>query len=234
MQPELVLTEGAGGFALVAAGRIAAEMNRIVNGRGICTVAVSGGDTPRPVYEKLASEEFSLQIPWNKTHLLFSDERCVPPEDSASNYRMVYETLLGNGRLSPAGIERIRGEEENRQEAAREYENRLPAELDLLLLGMGVDGHTASLFPGSPALDETTRRVLPVEGPISPRFRITITRPVIETARSIIVLVAGEAKAEMVARAIEGPYDPRKIPAQLALGGTWILDRAAAGRLTAK
>ncbi len=118
--------------------------------------------------------------------------------------------------------------------AAREYERSLPPRLDVLLLGMGRDGHTASLFPGSAALDERRRLVLPVLGPKPPAERLTITPPVIEAARRVAVIATGEDKAAMVARAIEGPLAPKAVPVQLARRGCWFLDQAAAARLTAR
>lgn len=166
------------------------------------SIALAGGTTPRAVYARLA-------LPWAEINFYFSDERAVPPDHPESNFRMARE-LLPAARL-------------HRMESAEEYARILPEPLDLLYLGMGEDGHTASLFPGSPALEET-RRVVAVRGP----DRITITPPVIASARALLVVATGAAKAAMVRRAREGPWDPRAVPAQLARHGTWIVDRAAA------
>ena len=128
----------------------------------------------------------------------------------------------------------MEAERPDREAAARDYERSLPARLDVLVLGIGPDGHTASLFPGSAALDERQRRVVPVTGAKAPAERLTITPPVIEAARQVAVIASGEDKAAMVARAIEGPLAPKAVPAQLARRGFWFLDEAAAARLTAQ
>jgi 6-phosphogluconolactonase len=121
----------------------------------------------------------------------------------------------------------MEGERADRDAAARDYEKWLPDPIDLVLLGIGDDAHTASLFPGSPALDERARRVVPSEGPKPPIHRLTITPPVIEKARDVLMLVAGASKAAAVKRALEGPWDPKQVPSQLARRGTWIIDPAA-------
>lgn len=125
----------------------------------------------------------------------------------------------------------MEAERPDREAAALEYDRSLPERLDILLLGMGADGHTASLFPGSAALDQRDRRVLAVRGPKPPAERLTITPPVIEAASEVGVIAAGADKAEMAARAIEGPLDPQALPVQLARRGVWFLDQAAASRL---
>jgi 6-phosphogluconolactonase len=163
----------------------------------------------------------------------FGDERCVSPTDPDSNYQMVRESLFARAPIAPGQVNRIEAERADRDQAAAEYEAKLPKRLDLLLLGMGTDGHTASLFPGSSVLDEKERRILVVSGPKPPLWRITITPPVIASARQILVLVSGGDKALMVARALREPRNPKKIPIQLALQGTWILDASAAEELTA-
>jgi 6-phosphogluconolactonase len=126
----------------------------------------------------------------------------------------------------------MEAERPDREAAALAYARLLPSRIDVLLLGMGPDGHTASLFPGSAALHERERLVVPVVGAKPPAERLTITPPVIEAARKVAVLAAGEDKAAMVARAVEGPLEPEAVPAQLARRGVWFLDRAAAARLT--
>lgn len=234
MRPELVLAEDLTRFTRLAGERIAKEIEKAVAERGHSSVAFSGGETPKPVYGFLARPEMAERVAWPAVEVYFSDERCVPPGDPASNYRMVRESLLRDGTVRPARVHRIEGDGPDRERAAADYGERLPARLDLLLLGMGTDGHIASLFPGSRALNETDRRAVPIVGGEPPIWRITITPPVIAKARSVLVLVAGGGKAEMVARAIEGPYDPMSVPAQLVRGRTWILDRAAASVLREK
>jgi 6-phosphogluconolactonase len=146
---------------------------------------------------------------------------------------MVHLALLALVPIPADQVHRMEAERADRDAAARDYARLLPGQLDVLLLGIGPDGHTASLFPGSAALDERQRLVLPVIGAKPPAERMTITPPVIEAARKVVVIVSGGDKAAMVARAIEGPLAPQAVPAQLARRGTWFLDQAAAARLTA-
>ena len=147
---------------------------------------------------------------------------------------MVHAALLSRVPIPVAQVHRMEAERTDRESAAREYERLLPPRLDVLLLGMGADGHTASLFPGAASLDERQRRVVAVVGAKPPAERLTITPPVIEDARTVAVLATGEDKAPMVARAIEGRLAPKAVPVQLARRGVWFLDRAAASRLTAR
>lgn len=199
--------------------------------RGICALGLSGGKTPEPVYRELASRS---GVDWRRVEVYFGDERAVPPEDTDSNYGMISSALLSRVPISSGHIHRMEAERPDRDAAAREYERLLPGRLDVLFLGMGADGHTASLFPGAAALDERDRLVLPIRGPVPPTERLTITPPVIERARRVAVMVVGQAKAAMVARALTGPLVSRDVPAQLARAADWFLDPAAAARLTAR
>ena len=192
-------------------------------------MALAGGRTPRPVYERLAEPPLVTRVPWRALEFFFGDERAVGPEDPNSNYRMVAEALLGRVPLDPARVHRIPAERPDREQAARDYERLLPEPLDVLLLGMGADGHTASLFPGSPALGERRRRVVPALGAGPVAQRITITPPVIEAAREIVVLVAGSEKAPAVRAALRGGAGTlEELPIRLALRGTWFLTADAA------
>jgi 6-phosphogluconolactonase len=213
-----------------AAEWIAGEIAAAIGARGGCGVALAGGRTPEPVYRELAA---AAAIVWARVNLFFSDERAVPPDHADSNYRMVRAALLSRVAIPAANVHRMEAEREDRDAAAREYERELPAALDLLVLGIGPDGHTASLFPGSAALDERERLVVPVVGTKPPADRMTITPPVIEAARRVAVIATGGDKAAVVARALEGPLAPREVPAQLARRGAWFIDRAAAAMLTA-
>jgi 6-phosphogluconolactonase len=229
---ELVVVERAA-FADSAARRLVAEIRRVLETRERCALALSGGSTPKVVYEGLAAELPDLE-PWSRIDVFFGDERCVPPGDPASNYRMAREALLGRVPIELPQVHRMEGERADHDEAARAYAAILPPRLDLLVLGLGGDGHTASLFPGAPALTESRRRVIAVSAPRSPRDRLTITPPVIHDARVTIGLVAGTAKAGALARVIDGPYAPDRTPGQLARAGLWIADTAAAARLEAR
>ncbi len=198
-----------------AAERIAVAIRMAAAARGRCSVALSGGSTPRAIYPLLRD------LPWPALDFFFGDERAVPPEDPESNYRMAQETLFGSHPGSR--VHRMEAERPDLDRAAGEYAKLLPDAIDVLLLGMGPDGHTASLFPGSPALDERARKVVAVIGPKPPPRRLTITPPVIEAAREIVVLVRGADKAAALQRAREGAWNPKETPAQLARRGTWIV-----------
>jgi 6-phosphogluconolactonase len=228
---ELIVAAQPAELARAAAEWLGLEVTRAITERGSCSLALAGGRTPEPVYRELAAES---SIDWKRVEVFFGDERAVPPDHPESNYRMVRLALLSRVPLSPGQVHRMEADRPDREAAAREYERLLPSRLDVLLLGMGPDGHTASLFPGSSTLDERHRLVLPVTGAKAPVERLTITPPVIEAARKVAVIAAGEDKAAMVARAIEGPVAPKAVPVQLARRGVWFLDRAAATRLAAR
>jgi 6-phosphogluconolactonase len=227
--PELIIVDSTD-FARAAARRLALEIRRVLESQERCSLALAGGSTPRPVYEQLAAESAGGN-PWSRIDVYFGDERCVPPDDPASNYRMVRESLLERVPLDRGRVHRMEGERPDHDAAALAYEKLLPRRLDLLILGLGADGHTASLFPEAPSLAETRRRVLAVRGPGPLVDRLTITSPVILEARLTVGLVAGADKAEALARVVAGPYEPRRTPGQLARAGLWIADTAAAARL---
>jgi 6-phosphogluconolactonase len=199
-----------------------------VKARGSCSVALAGGSTPRATYEVLATSALAAAVPWGAISWYFGDERAVPPGHPESNYRSAREALF-DGR--PALLERVHrmpADADDLEAAARDYGKALPEPLDLVLLGIGEDGHTASLFPGLPALSEREARVVVVTGPKPPNPRLSVTPPVIEQAREVLVLASGAGKADAVARALEGPLDPAAVPAQLARERVWIVDRDAA------
>jgi len=215
-----------------AASWLVDAIQEAIAARGRCAIALSGGQTPRPVYLELASPRSRSRISWPQVHVFFSDERAVPPDHPDNNYRMAREALLAHVPIPPAQVHRMEAERVDRAAAAAEYERVLPQPLDVLLLGIGTDGHTASLFPGSPALREWARRVVPAQGPKPPVDRLTITPPVITAARRLATIVTGEDKASQVARVVQGLLIPEEVPAQLARRGTWFLDRAAAALLS--
>lgn len=214
-----------------AARRIAQVIEQAITHRGGATVALAGGTTPRAVYRQLAQAH---GLPWEKVEIYFGDERAVPPGDPQSNYQMARKSLLDAVPIPPAQVHRMLAERPDRESAADEYARLLPERLDLIILGVGEDGHTASLFPGSSALRETARKVVVVVGPKAPLHRLTVTPPVIAAAVNKIVLVSGSGKAGAVAQALEGPQNPDACPAQLARDGIWIMDRAAASGLHPK
>jgi 6-phosphogluconolactonase len=227
-----VVVPDARALARRAAERILEMLRAAVAERGHCAVALAGGSTPRATYEVLGTSALAAAVPWGAVSWYFGDERAVPLDHAESNYRAARETLFAS---HPEALERVHpmpAGASDLAEAARAYAERLPDPLDLILLGIGEDGHTASLFPGSPALGESQARVVVVTGPKPPNPRLTITPPVIEKAREILVLVSGASKAEALVRALEGPPDVSAVPAQLARLGTWIVDRAAAHLLS--
>lgn len=215
----------------LAAETIAKKIQAAVQARGLCSIALSGGTTPGPVYEELGASDLAGKIPWSQIEIYFADERAVPIDHPESNYRLVKETLLKTHPEVVGQMFRMPAEAPDRVQAAKRYARRLPDPLDVLVLGMGADGHTASLFPGSEALDEHEERVVAVTGPKPPHERMTITPLVISRALTIVMLVAGVEKAHMVARALGGLADPKTIPAQLARRAIWIVDHAAAGQM---
>ncbi|MDO8704213.1 MAG: 6-phosphogluconolactonase [Sulfuricaulis sp.] len=217
-------------LAAVAADRIALLIEQAVTRHGRATVALSGGATPRAVYRRLALHH----LPWEKVEIYFGDERAVLPGDPESNYRMARETLLDAVPIPPIHVHRMPAERPDRDAAAAEYAAQLPEQFDLIVLGIGEDGHTASLFPGSTVLGETRHQVVAVTGPKAPHQRLTMTPPVIASALTVMVLASGSAKAKAVAQALEGPGRPVDCPAQLARQGIWILDHAAASGLRRK
>jgi 6-phosphogluconolactonase len=191
-------------------------------------VALSGGSTPRPAYELAAR----LAPDWSSVEVWWADERCVPPDDERSNYRLVRESLLDRLDRRPAAEHRVRGEV-SPEEAADAYDVELRGVvLDLALLGIGPDGHTASLFPNDPALDELRRRAVAVARPDV--HRVTATIPQLNASDTVVFLVSGEDKADAAERSFAAPPDPAT-PASLvrSASGTTIalLDRAAAARL---
>lgn len=198
--------------------------------RGRACIALSGGTTPRAVHEALA---VLPEVPWHLVHIFFGDERAVPPDHPDSNYRMAKESLLSRVSIPSAQVHRPAAEDRDHSAAAKAYAAILPAEFDVVMLGIGEDGHTASLFPGSAAIEEKTELYVPVIGPKPPPERLTVTPPVLERAHSLVMLAVGGGKAEAVQRALEGAWDPGATPSQLARRGTWFLDPAAAALLSA-
>ena len=217
-------------LASAAADRIAAELRAAVAQRGRADLALAGGTTPRRAYE-IVAQRHRTALPWPQIHIWFGDERCVPPTDRDSNFGAAEQALLRHVALPPANVHRMIGEAAHRDAAARDYERVLPAKLDLLLLGIGPDGHTASLFPGAAALSERVRRVVAVIGPKPPPHRLTITPPVIAAARTVLVFAAGADKGAAVARALAATTPSNEIPACMMRTRDWLLDRAAAAAI---
>ena len=241
---EIVVVPDAPSLAREAARRVVDVARDQIALRGRLTLALSGGSTPRALFRLLAAPPQSGDVDWSRVHVFWGDERTVPPDDDESNYRMAREALLDHVPVPPEQIHRIQAE--NRpDEAAASYEQVLrevfglavgePPDFGLMLLGIGADGHTASLFPGTRALEETDRLVVANVVPQLNTTRITVTVPVITEAANVLVLVAGADKVDAVRRALQAPYDPTQTPSQVlrtAAGRvTWLLDEAAAAGL---
>jgi 6-phosphogluconolactonase len=228
MMPEFLVVPPES-FAQKAAETIIQKVNFFFTSQGRCSIALSGGKTPGPVYEEMAKTgDKSL---WKDVDFYFGDERCVPRNHPDSNFHIANEALFKKIHALPGNIHPMYEKNMEPEEASRLYGEILPDSLDILLLGAGNDGHIASIFPGSRALNEKATKVLPVIGTKEPKRRITITPWVIERAKEVIVLIKGESKAEIIEKAVNGPFDPMNIPLQLVINRQWILDEDAAMRL---
>lgn len=235
----------------VAAEEFTARTAAAVQARGASFVALSGGATPRRLHTLLADpgEPFRARVPWARLHVFWGDERPVPPDHADSNYGMAHDTLLGHVPIPPAHVHRVAGEDPDHTRAAERYARELREvfathgrlergwpRFDLVILGMGADGHTASLFPGTDAVRETTRLVVTTWVEKLGSHRITLTPPVLNAADAVLFLVTGGDKAATLAAVLEGPPAPDVYPSQLirppAGSLTWLVDRAAAARLT--
>ncbi len=215
--------------------------------RGRFSIVLSGGTTPRRLFELLAEPPFRDQIDWSQVEIFWGDERAVPPNHPDSNYGMAKTALLDKVQIPSAHIHRMMAERDDRDAAADDYQAELarafgvspdgpPPRLDLVLLGLGADAHTASLFPHSPALAETARWVVPNASPAYETPRLTLTPAIINQAAAIVFMVVGKDKAVPTAEVLEGPRDPERYPAQLIHPDTgtvmWLVDRAASRRLS--
>lgn len=226
-----------------AAARAFAECARAaVARRGRFLVVLAGGQTPLLLYRRLA-ELHRSDVPWAQAHVLWGDERCVPPDHPASNYGAARAALLEQVPIPPGRVHPIPADLPDPERAAESYEATLrelvgadDSSFDLVLLGLGPDGHVASLFPGAPSLDERERWVVAVASPKPPPCRVTLTVPALARARNVFFLVTGASKAGAVRATLEGPYDPGRWPGQRVRppGGsvTWWLDREAASELS--
>ncbi len=228
-----------------AAAELFVRLSREAAARERFTVALSGGSTPRKFHALLAAPPMVEQVDWSKVEFYWGDERFVPPTDPESNYRMARETLLHALPIGPAQVHAVPTEIGDAAKAADAYQadirrsfNLLPDQwprFDLILLGMGPDGHTASLFPHTAALHERTRIVVANEVPQLHTTRITLTVPVLNNAANVALVVAGADKAGALAAVLEGPPQPEEYPSQLVQPSDgdlyWLLDEAAAARL---
>lgn len=229
-------------IAQAVARRFLDSAKRAVEARDRFLVVLAGGSTPRPVYELLTRDPYRTSVPWKKTFFVFSDERCVPPDHEASNYRMAHETLLGPLEIHDLHVLRMKGEQ-TPADAARRYDVRLgdlflgqkSRRFDLTLLGVGSDGHTASLFPDTTALEEHERWAIANHVPRLDEWRLTLTFPALNSSRRVIFMAGGEAKAQVIAEAFGGLAHEGKHPCELVLPlharREVLIDRAAASKI---
>src|SRR6266436_4320548 len=243
---EVRILADANSIAQTAAAEFLEAAQQAVSEKGLFSVALAGGSTPKALYGLLASNPLlQAKVPWSKIQFFFGDERHVPPDHAESNFRMAKDAMFAKAPIDPKQVHRIKGEKRNAAEAAVEYEDDLRvsfglaagqlSRFDLVLLGMGPEGLTASLFPGTKALKEERRLV--VSSWVGKLYtdRITLTPPVLNNAARVIFMVHGEEKASALKAVLEGPYEPEQLPAQIVrpkLGKVlWLVDSSAASML---
>ena len=233
---------------LTAAGYLAEVAREAIAARGRFAIALAGGSTPKPLYELLASSPWRTQIDWARVHVFWGDERLVPPDHADSNYRMVNTALLSKVPINATHVHRVPTELGDPDAVAAAYEKTILQDFnagvgeiprfDVSVLGLGANGHTASLFPNTSSLAEKQKLVMAEFIQELDQFRVTMTLPLINHSRNIVFLVSGAGKASVVKEVLSGPNDPRRLPAQLIRpdDGTlaWMLDKAAAAQLPAR
>lgn len=220
--------------------------NESIAARGRFMLALSGGTTPRKLYSLLGSEPYSDQIDWKLVHIFWGDERCVSPDNPDSNFFMAQEVLLSKIAIPAFQVHRMPADQPDRDAASQEYSMEMQRAFgtqeipvfDLIQLGMGPEGHTASLFPHQASLQENQRLVMPVSVPKPPPDRLTFTPPLLNAARNILFLVTGSEKADALQAVLEGAYQPENYPAQIVRPPNgevvWMLDKDAAMNLHVK
>ncbi len=247
--PEIYISRNVQEWATDATAFLLSISEHAIQSTGRCLVALSGGSTPKTLYRTLREPQWSSRFNWSKILFLFGDERCAPPEHPESNFGMAQLELFQPLNIRPEHIYRMKGEYEDPTAAAQEYEEMIrrvtqcPApevpRIDLVLLGLGEDGHTASLFPGTAALQEQNKIVTVGHAPTGIRPRLTLTLGVLNQAAVVLFLVTGSGKAEMVRRVIESESEAdHSLPAARISPQpgrlVWMLDQAAAQQLTKK
>lgn len=246
LKPEIQVFTNPETLTQAAADEFVRQAERAIQARGRFTIALSGGSTPKSLYALLATQPWRKRIPWNQIHFFWGDERHVPPSDPSSNFQMTQERLLFQVPIPQQNVHRIKAENPDAKAAAAEYEqdlrqffqlgeNQFPR-FDLVLLGMGSNGHTASLFPGTDAVREQSRLVVASWIEELNSDRITLTPPVFNNAACVIFFVAGAEKATMLKTVLEGQYQPNLLPVQIIRPTqgkvVWMVDRAAASSLS--
>jgi 6-phosphogluconolactonase len=247
--PEIVVARTVQDWAQKTATFMLSVSEQAIQSTGRCLIALSGGSTPRTLYQTIRTPEWSTRFDWSRIVFLFGDDRCVGPEHPESNFGMAQKEFFQPLRIAPDRIHRMKGEHQDPEAAAEDYERTLrdltrchpPAfpSLDLILLGLGDDGHTASLFPGTVALQERSKLVTVGQAPTGIVNRLTFTLGVLNRAAVVLFMVTGSGKAGMVRRVIEPQSEADcSLPAAKVLPDSgrlvWMLDQAAAQQLTMK
>jgi 6-phosphogluconolactonase len=247
-KPHVEIASDAQDLALRALRLFASTAGEAVAARGIFCTALSGGRTPELFFHTLATEPQAKAIPWNETHVFWVDERCVPPDSQASNYRLAAEAFLNRVEIPQANVHRIGAELGNSGEAVRAYERTIREvfglregempQFDLIVLGMGSDGHTASLFPNSPMAYDADDLACVVYAPVGAKpqvNRITLTPRVLLAARRLVVLVSGPDKAQTLKEVLAGEAEGARYPIRMLWPALerviWLVDREAAGEI---
>ncbi len=246
MEFKVQIVPDSAALARAVADVFIATANQAVEKKGGFTVALSGGSTPKALYSLLINDhDLYARVPWQKIDFFFGDERSVPPDHPDSNYRSAQDGMLSKAPVSPERVFRMKGEYKETEKAAAEYDHLLreffhlsAGELprfDLIMLGMGPDGHTASLFPGTKALNEHHRLVVSNWVGKFYTHRITMTAPVLNNAACVMFMAGGQDKAQPLKAVLEGPYEPAQLPSQLVrpVNGKllWLVDKSAAALL---
>ncbi len=245
-KPEIVVVSNPEELSLRAAQEFIQRAKESIREKGCFTTALSGGSTPRELYRLLTGFQCKNRVTWERVNLFWSDERCVPPNHIKSNYRMVRELLIDKVAIPQSNVYRMPVEQNDHARAAMEYaltiktffhlkDGEFPR-FDLILLGMGDDGHTASLFPHTPALDNTGDLVSANYVEKLGEYRLTLTIPLINHAAHIVFLISGESKAAVLRDVVEGAYQPHRLPSQFIHPENgrllFLVDRMAASKLT--
>lgn len=235
---ELRVFDTPGAVAQALADLFVTTGRAAISERGSFAVSLAGGTTPKAAYTLLGTPPYATSLDWRKVQIFFGDERCVPPDDAQSNYKMAREAFLDAVRIPDGNVHRMRGEDDP-VDAAAAYGDELTRVLgeqprfDMIMLGMGPDGHTASLFPGTDPAEDEQMLVRAVYAPSQSQWRITLTPRVLNAARLVVFSVEGAAKAAMLARVRNGEYAPSRTPSQIVAPHSgrlvWLVDKAAAG-----
>jgi len=245
-KPEIVVVSNPEELSLRAAQEFIWLAEESIREKGRFTAALSGGSTPRELYQLLADSRHKNRVAWERVNVFWSDERCVPPDHIKSNYRMVRELLLDHVPIPKGNIYRMPVEQKDHELNAREHARTIKTffhlkdggfpRFDFILLGMGDDGHTASLFPYTPALDDASGLVSANYVEKLGEYRLTMTIPLINHAANIVFLISGESKAAVLRDVIEGAYQPHRLPSQFICPENgrllFLVDRTAASKLT--